>query len=66
MKSLSTHRRTPAAAAEVAARNAKRTAANATLPALDAFLLITTPSVPQQTAQIKKLTEAVESLARGV
>ena len=66
MKSLSTHRRTPAAAAEVAARNAKRAAANATLPSMDAFMLIGNPSNPQQTAQIKKLTEAVEALTRGV
>ena len=66
MKSLSTHRRTPAAAAEVAARNAKRAAANGRLPALDAFLLIANPSNPAQTAQIKDLTAAVESLTRGV
>ena len=59
-------RRSPAAVAAVAASRAKRQAAAAELPANDAFLLINNPSVPQQTAQIKVLTRAVESLTRGV
>ena len=58
-------RRSPAAVAAVAASRAKRQAAVAELPANDAFLLINNPSGPQQTAQIKVLTRAVESLTRG-
>ena len=66
MRSKSTDRRTSAVAAEVAAARAKRTAAQGQLPAMDAFMLIANPSQPQQTAQIKELTRAVESLTRGV
>ena len=58
-------RLTPNAVAAAAAKKAKRTAATNTLPTMDAFLLINNPSNPQQTAQIKELTRAVESITRG-
>lgn len=66
MRAPGAARRSPAAVAALAARRTKRQAATAELPANDAFLLINNPSVPQQTAQIKVLTRAVESLTRGV
>ena len=66
MRSLSADRMTPAVVAEVAAKKAKRTAAQGQLPTMDAFLLIANPSNPQQTAQIRSLTQAVESITRGV
>ena len=61
-----THKRSPAAVAEMTAKRAKRTAATGQLPTMDAFLLIANPSNPQQTSQIKALTQAVESITRGV
>ncbi len=60
------YRLTPNAVAVAAAKKVKRTAAQGQLPTMDAFMLINNPSNPQQTAQIKALTTAVESLTRGV
>ena len=59
-------RRSPAAVAELVAKRAKKQTATDQLPANDAFLQINNPSNPQQTAQIKVLTRAVESLTRGL
>ena len=66
MKSLSTHRRTPAAAAEVNAKKAKRTEADGTLPAHDVFMALVNASGPKQTDQLKELTKAMAALLRGV
>lgn len=59
-------RRSPAAVAENAAKRAKKQTATDQLSANDAYLLINNPSAPQNTAQIKVLTRAVESLTRGL
>lgn len=64
-RSKSTDRVSPTAVAAVAAARAKRTAAQGQLPTMGAFALINNPSGPQQTAQIKALTTAVESITRG-
>ena len=64
--SKSADRRTAAVVAQVAAAKAKRTAAQGQLPTMDAFMIIANPSNPQQTSQIKALTQAVESITRGV
>lgn len=66
MRSKSNDRLTSAVLAEITNAKAKRTAAKGTLPAMDTFLALNNASGPQQTGQIKKLTEAVEVITRGV
>ena len=60
------YRLTPNAASVVAAKKLRRMEAQTDLPVHDAFMLINNPSNPQQTTQIKKLTETLARITRGL
>lgn len=61
-----THKRSPAAVAEAAAQQAKRTAARDKLPTLDAYLLIANPNVNETRQQTRELTLIALDITRGV